>query len=69
MDSEALYLALRTTTGANVSDEEREELTPWIEAGWARVTHGQNLKLTPSGWLRLDSLANHLTLLRSRSYI
>jgi hypothetical protein len=37
----------------------------WIEAGWARL-NGARLILSPAGWLRLDSLAADLTLLRSR---
>lgn len=66
--SESTYLGLRTTAGVHISDEETSDIQPWIAAGWANVDAGR-LRLTPSGWLRLDTLANHLTLLRSRSYI
>lgn len=67
--SEELYLSLRTSAGIRISDDERAELVRWIEAGWAKASDDGHLHLSPGGWLRLDALANHLTLLRSRSYI
>src|SRR5205085_6449872 len=66
VESENVYLSLRTTDGVPVTDNERPDVARWIEAGWASFDDSR-LRLTPSGWLRLDALANHLTLLRSRS--
>jgi oxygen-independent coproporphyrinogen III oxidase len=60
-----VYLGLRTTNGVDVSEEERERVGRWVEAGWATLD-GDRLRLSPPGWLRLDSLAADLTLLRSR---
>ena len=49
--------------------DERSDVDPWINSGWAKLDDSSVLRLTASGWLRLDALVNHLTLLRSRSYI
>ena len=62
--AEAVYLGLRTTNGLEISHAERERVAPWIAQKWARV-EANRLILTPLGWLRLDSLAADLTLLRS----
>jgi hypothetical protein len=37
----------------------------WVAAGWASLD-GHVLRLTPTGWLRLDALAASLTAFRSR---
>jgi oxygen-independent coproporphyrinogen III oxidase len=63
--AERVYLGLRTIDGLELTPAERLHVGSWIEAGWARTT-GSRLQLTPLGWLRLDSLAADLTLLRSR---
>ena len=63
--AEAVYLGLRTTRGIAIGAEERERVVPWVRAGWATLD-GDRLVLTPLGWLRLDSLAADLTLIRSR---
>ena len=58
--SEAAYLGLRTSTGLLVEDREPAYLRAWQDAGWASVIndHGSlRVRLTPTGWLRLDSLA------------
>ncbi len=55
-DSERIYLGLRTTDGLVLRQNELKTVSRWIEAGWA-VQRGDRLALTPSGWLRLDSLA------------
>jgi oxygen-independent coproporphyrinogen-3 oxidase len=62
--AEQVYLGLRTIDGLALRPEEDAMVKPWIDAGWARMD-GSRLKLTPLGWLRLDSLATHLTLFRS----
>ena len=62
--AEGVYLGLRTLDGLQVSAAEAEHAAPWIAAKWAQVRAGR-LILTPLGWLRLDSLAADLTLLRS----
>jgi len=64
--AEAVYLGLRTTNGLRLSDMELSRTERWVAAGWAEITDGR-LRLTPSGWLRLDSLAADLTLVRSHS--
>jgi putative oxygen-independent coproporphyrinogen III oxidase len=64
--AEEVYLKLRTSAGVQVSAEERDHVRRWIDAGWAELTPDSTLRLTGIGWLRLDSLANDLTLLRSR---
>ena len=65
--AERVYLRLRTSAGLPISTGEREEVARLIEAGWAELTADSTFRLTGSGWLRLDSIANNLTLLRSRS--
>ena len=62
--SEEVYLGLRTTQGLMASAAELERAQPWIAAGWARAD-STTLILTPTGWLRLDSLAADLAALRS----
>jgi len=44
---------------------EREAVRPWVDAGWGTVD-SDRLRLTATGWLRLDALAASLTMLRSR---
>jgi oxygen-independent coproporphyrinogen III oxidase len=63
--AEAVYLGLRTIDGLRLESGEEEFVRRWVESGWAQ-TVGDRLSLTPLGWLRLDSLAADLTLLRSR---
>lgn len=63
--AEAVYLGLRTTDGLVVLPGEETLVAPWVAAGWATL-EGATLRLTPSGWLRLDSLAAALTAARSR---
>ncbi len=62
--AEQVYLGLRTSGGLDLSGGEFETATPWIDAGWAELT-GTRLRLTPDGWLRLDSIAAILTSSRS----
>jgi len=63
--SEQVYLGLRTTDGLALRDDELALVRPWVEAGWGAV-NAETLRLTPAGWLRLDSLAASLTMHRSR---
>jgi oxygen-independent coproporphyrinogen-3 oxidase len=63
--AEGVYLGLRTTQGLQVSADEADRARRWVESGWATIAPGNRLVLTPLGWLRLDSLAADLTLLRS----
>jgi oxygen-independent coproporphyrinogen-3 oxidase len=65
--AERVYLDLRTRTGLPIADVDRDQVTRLLEAGWAALTSDSTLRLTGPGWLRLDSIANSLTLLRSRS--
>ena len=64
--AEEVYLGLRTTAGVRLSSEERARVDRWLTAGWAMIDGADRLRLTPSGWLRLDALATDLTLFRSR---
>ena len=63
--AEEVYLGLRTAEGLQLSANELEHVAPWLAAGWGSV-EGNQLRLTPLGWLRLDSLAADLTVVRSR---
>jgi oxygen-independent coproporphyrinogen-3 oxidase len=65
--AEEVYLGLRTRRGLKLSGNERDHVRVWEAAGWANVADDERLVLSPLGWLRLDSLAADLTLLRSRS--
>jgi oxygen-independent coproporphyrinogen-3 oxidase len=58
--AERVYLGLRTSAGLATTSGERSIAVRWVEAGWARL-EGEVLRLTPEGWLRLDSLAAALT--------
>jgi oxygen-independent coproporphyrinogen-3 oxidase len=64
--AEAVYLGLRTVDGLAISSAELAHVQPWVDAGWATVVDGRTLQLSPTGWLRLDSIAADLTLFRSR---
>jgi oxygen-independent coproporphyrinogen-3 oxidase len=64
--AEVVYLSMRTSEGIALKEAEVAHVSPWIESGWARIGHDSRLRLTALGWLRLDSLANDLTMLRSR---
>lgn len=56
---ERLYLGLRTSEGIAASSLPESRLAEWIAAGWAgRV--GSRARLTPEGWLRLDSLVGQV---------
>jgi len=56
---EQMYLALRTSTGLAMEEpcppKLAREVPRWIGAGWAAES-GRRVRLTPQGWLRLDSL-------------
>jgi len=65
--AEEVYLNLRTTAGTVISPAERQHIVRLLDAGWAGLANDSTLRLTGAGWLRLDSIANNLTLLRSRS--
>jgi oxygen-independent coproporphyrinogen-3 oxidase len=62
--AERVYLGLRTDRGLDLEPGERALVEPWLRAGWATI-EGERLRLTPSGWLRLDALAVALTRARS----
>ncbi len=76
-DAEEIYLGLRTQLGLAIEDSELPMVETWRAAGWAeiqRIDGDQSLrperlqlKLTPTGWLRLDSIAANLAARRSRS--
>lgn len=64
--AEGLYLGLRTQVGLVLSGQEAAHVARWIESGWATLGPESRFRLTALGWLRLDTLANDLTVLRSR---
>jgi oxygen-independent coproporphyrinogen-3 oxidase len=64
--AEEVYLGLRTRDGLVLDESELEIVRPWIDSGWAELD-GSRLRLTPTGWMRLDALAAGLTHLPSRS--
>jgi oxygen-independent coproporphyrinogen-3 oxidase len=60
---EEVYLGLRTRHGLAISAEEMNRVRSWESAGWAVVDdplENPRVRLTPTGWLRLDSLAADL---------
>ncbi|GAC1416333.1 MAG: radical SAM family heme chaperone HemW [Gemmatimonadaceae bacterium] len=66
--AEEVYLGLRTRTGLLISEDEMGRIATWAQAGWAVIDERlQNLRvrLTPTGWLRLDSLAADLAAQRA----
>ncbi len=58
--AERVYLGLRTNLGLSASAEDLKRANRWSEAGWAQI-EDTRVRLTPEGWLRLDSLAAGLT--------
>lgn len=62
---EEAYLGLRTLEGLPINPKNASDFERWRDRGWAIV--GNDIgRLTPSGWLRLDSLVAALTDVRSR---
>lgn len=65
--AETVYLGLRTDGGLELRAGERERVDRWVRAGWAELDEDSpRVRLTASGWLRLDALAADLTVHRSR---
>ena len=60
VQAERIYLGLRTTNGLAAGNTDLEKARRWIDAGWAKIDDSI-VRLTPEGWLRLDSLAAGLT--------
>lgn len=58
--SEKVYLGLRTDSGLRSGPGDLAVAGHWAEQGWARIENDV-IRLTPEGWLRLDSLAAGLT--------
>ncbi len=58
--AERVYLGLRTTRGLTPGSSDLETAKRWLAPGWASIDDGV-VRLTPEGWLRLDSLAAGLT--------
>ena len=66
--AEKVYLGLRTRVGLLLDPTELATAEPWVAAGWAQLD-GRCLTLTPTGWLRLDSLAAAIAAARDRRSI
>lgn len=64
--AESVYLGLRSVAGLDLVTGEAAHVRRWIEEGWGTMVAPDRLVLTPSGWLRMDALAQSLTLFRSR---
>ncbi len=67
-DAEEVYLGLRTRRGLPVGEGQLDTVHRWVEAGWAIIDHPletPRVWLTPTGWLRLDSLAADLAARRA----
>ena len=62
---EEAYLGLRTSEGVPINPTNASDFDRWSDRGWAVVVEHKG-RLTPSGWLRLDSLVAALTDVRSR---
>ena len=62
--SEEVYLGLRVADGVEINEATTLRVQPWLQSGWAALD-GSRLRLTPQGWLRLDTLAADLTLVAS----
>ena len=58
--AERVYLGLRTVDGFAAAGSDLDRARKWSEAGWAEIDRDV-VRLTPEGWLRLDSLASGLT--------
>ena len=58
--SEKVYLGLRTDSGFRSGAHDLAVAGRWEREGWARI-EDDVIRLTPEGWLRLDSLAAGLT--------
>jgi oxygen-independent coproporphyrinogen-3 oxidase len=56
---EAAYLGLRTDAGAELAAGDEARVATWVAEGWA-VRAGTRVRLTPTGWLRLDALTASL---------
>ena len=70
-DAEGVYLGLRTHTGlefdeASIDEASLETIGRWVAAGWGELENNR-LRLSPAGWLRLDSLAADLAARRERN--
>jgi oxygen-independent coproporphyrinogen-3 oxidase len=67
--SEEVYLGLRTRRGLPINLDEMPRLRKWEASGWALIDDPLDrprVRLTPTGWLRLDSLAADLAARRAR---
>ncbi|HEY3134326.1 MAG TPA: radical SAM family heme chaperone HemW, partial [Gemmatimonadaceae bacterium] len=68
-DAEEVYLGLRTRRGLPIAEDQSPSVRSWVEAGWAVIDdplQQPRVRLTPAGWLRLDSLAADLAARRAR---
>jgi oxygen-independent coproporphyrinogen-3 oxidase len=60
---ERVYLGLRARRGLEITEDEMGRAQGWRAAGWAMIDdplQNPRVRLTPMGWLRLDSLATDL---------
>jgi oxygen-independent coproporphyrinogen-3 oxidase len=67
-DAEEVYLGLRTQNGLEIDASDLDRVGRWVDAGWAELEN-RRLRLTPTGWLRLDGLAADVAARREQSAI
>jgi oxygen-independent coproporphyrinogen-3 oxidase len=70
--AEEVYLGLRTRRGLTIGENDMPRVRGWESAGWATVENNlgtPQVRLTPLGWLRLDSLAADMAAFRARPSI
>ncbi|MBX3172975.1 MAG: radical SAM family heme chaperone HemW [Gemmatimonadaceae bacterium] len=65
--AEEVYLGLRASGGLSIHHSEVEMVTRWVREGWGRLDKQRRLRLSPSGWLRMDALATELIAARERA--
>jgi oxygen-independent coproporphyrinogen III oxidase len=65
-NAEEVYLGLRTRNGLEINGADLDAVRRWVVAGWGEL-EGSRLRLSPRGWLRLDSLAADLAARRERN--
>jgi len=67
-DAEEVYLGLRTQRGVAIGADQLPDVENWVKSGWAVIENRAGshwVRLTPTGWLRLDSLAADLAARRA----
>ena len=67
-EAEKVYLGLRTQNGLVLGSSEVDFVGSWVREGWADLD-ASRLRLTATGWLRLDSLAADIAARRTNHHL